>query len=70
MKMNKTAEKRCIHCGRIIVDENSKTRLCPKCTKKGVTATAVAAAVVPVAVTGVKKYSKKIFQFAKLVIKH
>lgn len=70
MKMNKAAEKRCLHCGRIIVDENNKTGLCPKCTKKGVAAGAVAAAVVPVVVAGVKKYGKQIIRLAKLVIKH
>ena len=36
MKKNKNAEKRCINCGRIIVDETNKTGLCPKCTKEGV----------------------------------
>ena len=70
MKMNKAAEKRCLHCGRVIVDEDNKTGLCPRCTKKGVTAAAVFAAVVPGVVAGVQKYGKQIVQLAKLVVKH
>ena len=70
MKKNKNEEKRCINCGRIIVDETNKTGLCPKCTKKGVAVGAVAVAVVPGVVAGVKKYGKQIVQgFAKLVLK-
>lgn len=70
MKKNKNEEKCCINCGRIIVDETNKTGLCPNCTKKGVAAGAVAFAVVPGVVAGVKKYGKQIVQgLAKLVLK-
>ena len=70
MKKNKNAEKRCINCGRIIVDETNKTGLCPKCTKEGVAIGAAAVAVFPGVVAGVKKYGKQIVQgFAKLVLK-
>lgn len=70
MKKSNSTEKRCVNCGRIIVDETNKTGLCPKCTKKGVAVGAVAVAVVPGVVAGVKKYGKQIVQgFAKLVLK-
>ena len=60
LKKNKKAEKRCIQCGRIIVDKKNKTGLCPKCTKKDVAAGVAVAA--PVVAVGVKKYGKPILK--------
>lgn len=62
MKKNKNEEKCCINCGRIIVDETNKTGLCPNCTKKGVAAGAVAFAVVPGVVAGVKNMASKLYK--------
>ncbi len=62
MKKNKNAEKRCINCGRIIVDETNKTGLCPKCTKEGVAIGAAAVAVVPGVVAGVKNMASKLYK--------
>lgn len=67
---NKKTEKRCIQCGRIIVDKNNKTGLCPKCTKKDVGVGVAVAAVAPGVVVGFKKYGKQIAQgLIKLVFK-
>ncbi|MBO5318822.1 MAG: hypothetical protein J6B01_03315 [Ruminococcus sp.] len=69
MKKAENTEKRCITCGRIIVDENNKTGVCPKCTKRGLTVGAAAAAVVPVAAVGIKKYGKSIVKGITTVAK-
>ena len=57
---NKKTEKRCIQCGRIIVDKKNKTGLCPKCAKKDVGVGVAAAALAPGIVVGIKKYGKTI----------
>ena len=70
MKKSNSTEKRCVNCGRIIVDETNKTGLCPKCTKKGVGIGIAAVAAAPGVVVGLKKYGKQIVQgLAKLVLK-
>ena len=69
MKKTKETEKRCKTCGRIIVDKNNKTGICPKCTKKGLEAGAVVAAAAPVVAVGIKKYGKQIVKGLGTAIK-
>lgn len=69
MKKTKSTEKRCLTCGRIIVDKNNKTGVCPKCTKKGLAAGAAAAAAAPVVAVGIKKYGKSIVKGITTVAK-
>lgn len=59
MKLKKNNEKKC-PCGRIIVDPNNKTGLCPKCQKKACGAVAGAGAIGGLVV--IKKYGPKIMK--------
>lgn len=65
MKKN-NEEKRC-HCGRVIIDPNNKTGLCPKCEKKAANAGA-GIGLVGLAF-GIKKYGPKIVKGAMKLVK-